>query len=112
MHRAGPALPAWWRRRKSFFSPLFLFSAHGDVGRCDYFYLGRRSDAFHDDAAERLRMLRSAMRHQRLLVLPLLDEHHLGVIGDALMQVIGDIALLLARLLDAGGGSGDEFGAC
>ncbi len=55
-------------------------------------------------------MLGGAMRHQRLLILPLLDEHHLARIGDALMQVVGDIAGLLSGLLDTGGRGGDEFG--
>ena len=51
------------------------------------------------------------MRHQRLLVLPLFDEHHLGGIGDAFVQVIGDAAVLLAGLLDAGRRRRNEFGA-
>ena len=52
-----------------------------------------------------------AVRHQRLGVFPLLDEHHFGRIGDAFMQVVGDIAGLFAGFLDAGGGGGNEFGA-
>ena len=56
-------------------------------------------------------MLGGAVRHQRLGIFPLLDEHHLGVVGDALMQIIGDIARLFAGFLDAGGGRRNEFGA-
>jgi hypothetical protein len=80
------------------------------LGRDD-FDLRRRREAFHRDAAEGLHVLLAAMRHQRLSILPLLDEHHLGGIGDALMQIVGDIAGFLPRLLDAGGGGCNEFGA-
>ena len=72
---------------------------------------GGARHAFHGDAAEGLHVLGGAMRHQRLGIFPLLDEHHLGGIGDALVQVIGDIARLFAGFLDAGGGRRDEFGA-
>jgi hypothetical protein len=80
------------------------------LGRDD-FDLRRRRKALHRDTAERLHVLLAAMRHQRLGILPLLDEHHLGGIGDALMQIVGDIAGFLPRLLDAGGGGCNEFGA-
>ena len=57
-------------------------------------------------------MLGRAMRHQRLGIFPLLDEHHLGVVGDALMQIIGNVARLFASFLDAGSGRRNEIGAC
>jgi hypothetical protein len=72
---------------------------------------GGAGKAFHGDAAECLHVLGGAVRHQRLGVFPLLDEYHFGVIGDALMQVVGDIAGLFAGFLDAGGRTGNEFGA-
>jgi len=82
-----------------------------DLLGCDVFDPRRRREAFHGDPPERLHMLLRPMRPQCFHVLPLLDEHHLGGIGDALVQIIGDIAGLLPRLLDAGGGGCNEFGA-
>jgi hypothetical protein len=65
----------------------------------------------HRGAAERLHVLGGAVRHQRLGIFPLLDEHHLGGIGNALVHVVGDIAGLLAGFIDTGGRSGNELSA-
>jgi len=60
---------------------------------------GGAEHAFHGDAAERLHVLGGAMRNQRLGVFHCSTKHHPGRIGDAFMQVIGDIAGLLAGSL-------------
>ncbi len=62
------------------------------------------------DAAESLHVLLRPVRHQRLGILPLLDEHHAGRIGDALVQIIGTFTRFLAGLGDASLGSFDQFG--
>src|SRR5665647_2264417 len=84
--------------------PYSRCSANVDFFRRDDLDLRRRGEALHRDAAEGLHVRGATVRYQRLGVFPLLDEHHLGRIGDALMQVISNVARLLAGFLDAGGG--------
>jgi len=42
------------------------------------------------------------MRHQRLGIFPLFNEHELGGIGHALMEIVSDVSSFLAGLGDAG----------
>src|SRR6266436_8939618 len=83
-----------------------------DVDFCgrDDFDPWRSRETFGDDADEGLYVLAGLVWRKRLVILPLLDEYHLGRLGDAFMHVVGDVASFLAGLRNKGLRAGNQFG--
>src|SRR6266446_285996 len=83
-----------------------------DVDFCgrDDFDPWRRRETFGYCTEEHLYVLTGLVWRKRLVAFPLLDEYHLGRLGDAFMHVVGDVASFLAGLCNTGLRAGNQFG--
>src|SRR6266852_3863099 len=84
-----------------------------DVDFCgrDDFDLWRNRETFGHDTDECLYVLTGLVWSKRLVDFPLLDEYHLGRLGDAFMHVVGDVASFLAGFRITGLRASNQFGA-